>query len=127
MAEISEKSKDPAQTTAARRPQVLRGHHNSVLGVSVSADGSVAVSGGNDKTVRVWNLKTGKCTAVLEGHTDSVRGVSVAGVGNLMLTLRLATPADTPRLRDLIEQSVRALSVGYYTGPQIEGTLRHIF
>src|SRR5262245_14807240 len=44
-----------------------------------------------------------------------------------MLTLRLATLSDTPRLRDLIEQSVRALSVGYYTGPQIEGTLRHVF
>ena len=44
-----------------------------------------------------------------------------------MLTLRLATPADTSRLRDLIEQSVRALSVGYYTGPQIESALRHVF
>src|SRR5262245_48280759 len=44
-----------------------------------------------------------------------------------MLTLRLATPADTPALRDLIEQSVRALSVGYYTGAQIEGALRYVF
>ena len=44
-----------------------------------------------------------------------------------MLQLRNATPADIPRLRDLIEQSVRALSVGYYTGPQIESALRHVF
>jgi GNAT superfamily N-acetyltransferase len=43
-----------------------------------------------------------------------------------MLTLRLATPADTPALRELVERSVRALSVGYYTGPQIEGMVRYV-
>src|SRR5262245_11214471 len=44
-----------------------------------------------------------------------------------MLTLRLANPADTPALRDLIDRSVRALSVGYYTGAQIESALRYVF
>ena len=44
-----------------------------------------------------------------------------------MLTLRLATPVDIPGLRDLIEQSVRALSLGYYTSPQIESALRYVF
>jgi GNAT superfamily N-acetyltransferase len=41
--------------------------------------------------------------------------------------LRLATPEDIPTLRGLIEQSVRALSVRYYTGPQIESALRYVF
>ena len=44
-----------------------------------------------------------------------------------MHRLRLATPADIPELGRLIEQSVRALSVGYYTGPQIESALRYVF
>jgi GNAT superfamily N-acetyltransferase len=44
-----------------------------------------------------------------------------------MLTLRLATTADAPRLRDLIERSVRALSAGYYTARQIESALRYVF
>jgi GNAT superfamily N-acetyltransferase len=44
-----------------------------------------------------------------------------------MLHLRLATPEDIPALRGLIEQSVRALSVGYYAGPQIESALRYVF
>jgi GNAT superfamily N-acetyltransferase len=44
-----------------------------------------------------------------------------------MLQLRLATPVDIPQLHDLIEQSVRALSVRYYTGPQIESALRYVF
>jgi GNAT superfamily N-acetyltransferase len=43
------------------------------------------------------------------------------------LVLRLATPLDVPRLRLLIDHSVRALSVGYYTALQIESALRHVF
>jgi hypothetical protein len=44
-----------------------------------------------------------------------------------MVRFRLATPEDIPWLRGLIEQSVRALSVPYYTGPQIESALRYVF
>jgi GNAT superfamily N-acetyltransferase len=44
-----------------------------------------------------------------------------------MHRLRLATPADLPALGLLIEQSVRGLSVGYYTDPQIESALRYVF
>src|SRR5262245_21762149 len=44
-----------------------------------------------------------------------------------MFQLRLATSADVPRLHELIERSVRELSVGYYTAAQIESSLRHVF
>lgn len=44
-----------------------------------------------------------------------------------MRQLRLATTEDVPALSDLIEQSVRALSPGYYTGSQIDSALRHLF
>jgi len=39
--------------------------------------------------------------------------------------LRLATEADIPALRTLIEQSVRALQANDYTPAQIEGALNH--
>ncbi len=51
----------------------------------------------------------------------------VTGLGDRMHRLRLATHADIPELGRLSEQSVRALSVGYYTGPQVESALRHVF
>jgi GNAT superfamily N-acetyltransferase len=44
-----------------------------------------------------------------------------------MHRVRLATAADIPELCQLIEQSVRALSVGYYTEAQIDSALRHVF
>jgi GNAT superfamily N-acetyltransferase len=43
------------------------------------------------------------------------------------MQLRLATSADVPRLRGLINVSVRALSAGYYTSAQIESALTHVF
>src|SRR5437762_9822115 len=46
--------------------------------------------------------------------------------GARMFHLRLATPADVPALRGLIEQSVRGLSDGYYTPSQVESALRYV-
>jgi GNAT superfamily N-acetyltransferase len=43
-----------------------------------------------------------------------------------MFRLRLATPADVPALRGLIEESVRGLSEGYYTAAQVDSALRHV-
>src|SRR5262249_40545059 len=63
----------------------FRGHSAGVLGVALSPDGSHAVSGGNDSTVRLWDVKTGK-----ELHTGkapgSVRCVAYAPDGRYVLS-----------------------------------------
>src|SRR5687768_2100107 len=41
--------------------------------------------------------------------------------------LRPATPADVSALHPLIDASVRSLSAGYYTAPQVESALRFLF
>jgi len=41
--------------------------------------------------------------------------------------LRTATPADIPRLREVIEASVRGLQANYYSPRQIEGALRSVY
>ena len=41
--------------------------------------------------------------------------------------VRVATPADVPPLRALIEASVRGLSAGFYTPAQIEAAVAHVF
>ncbi len=48
-------------------------------------------------------------------------------MGTVAFPLRPATHADLPRLCELIDQSVRALSAGYYTPAQIESALRFVF
>jgi len=46
---------------------------------------------------------------------------------SLGVTLRHATDDDIPDLQRLIEQLARALSVGYYTPPQIDAAMCYVF
>lgn len=43
------------------------------------------------------------------------------------ITIRLATTEDIPSLQRLIDESVRALSISYYSPRQIESALAHVF
>lgn len=48
-------------------------------------------------------------------------------VFDMSIQIRLATPADIPILRQLIDASVRGLQAGDYTPGQIEGALQSVF
>ena len=60
----------------------LEGHSGPVNAVSVTSDGNYAVSASSDKTLKVWDLKTGKEVHTLKGHSGSVNSVSVTPNGN---------------------------------------------
>ena len=62
---------------------MMRGHEKEVLDVAVTADGSRAVSGSVDGTVRIWDVKAGSQLAKCEGHGEWVTGVAVTPSGSL--------------------------------------------
>lgn len=64
----------------------LEGHTGSVLAVSLTRGGEMAVSGSQDKTVRAWDVSTGCCVRTLSGHTDLVNAVSVTRDGRLAVS-----------------------------------------
>lgn len=62
------------------------------------------------------------------GRTISHMGYGTRlAASSVMATLRLATADDIPALRALIDDSVRALSVGFYTKDEIDSSLRYVF
>jgi WD40 repeat protein len=61
--------------------RTLNGHSSSVNAVAVTADGKRAISGSIDKTLKVWDLTTGKEQFTLKGHTSSVKAVAVTADG----------------------------------------------
>jgi WD40 repeat protein len=49
--------------------------------VAVTVDGQRAVSGSWDRTLRLWDLKSGETIHLLQGHTEGVRAVAVTADG----------------------------------------------
>lgn len=46
----------------------LKGHTGPISSLAVSPDGTMLASGSWDRTVRIWDLKTGECKQVIEAH-----------------------------------------------------------
>ncbi|MDB9475636.1 WD40 repeat domain-containing protein, partial [Dolichospermum circinale] len=64
--------------------RTLSGHSNFVYSVSFSPDGKTLASGGDDKTIKLWNLDTGKEIRTLSGHSDFVYSVSFSPDGRTL-------------------------------------------
>ena len=58
----------------------------SIFSFSISADGRRAVSGGDDGTVRVWDLESGTAVHTLPGHDGAVVAVAVSADGRRAVT-----------------------------------------
>lgn len=53
----------------------LDGHEGGVWALAATKD--TLVSGSTDRTVRIWDLSSGRCTHVFGGHTSTVRCLSI--------------------------------------------------
>ena len=52
----------------------------------MSGDGRLAVSASSDKTLKVWEVESGRELRTLQGHSSSVNGVALSGDGRLAVS-----------------------------------------
>ncbi len=64
----------------------LRGHAGEVAAVAFSPDGRHLASASHDRTVRIWNVKTGQLVRTLTGHNDVVYCVAYSPDGARLAT-----------------------------------------
>ena len=75
------KVEDRAKPCQLRELRTLTGHAGSVMAAAVTLDGQRAVSASGAKTLKVWELVSGRELLTLAGHTAPVYGVAVTPDG----------------------------------------------
>ena len=88
--------------------RTLTGHSDWVRAVSVTPDGTRAISASDDQTLKVWDLSTGEEVRTLTGHSGGVTAVSVTPDGTRAIS---ASDDQTLKVWDLSTgEEVRTLT-----------------
>jgi WD40 repeat protein len=86
--ELQDTVQDIAPPVDDRVPRtfVQAGHTGNIRSVAFSPDGRYAVSAGDDQTIRLWEVITGKEVRVFAGHAEEVRSVAFSPDGRYLLS-----------------------------------------
>ncbi len=79
-AEAAAQDKEPVEIV----PQL--GHSDEVRSVAISPDGKTALSGSWDRTLRLWDLSSGREIRKFEGHSGKVQSVAISPDGSTALS-----------------------------------------
>ncbi|KAG0470197.1 hypothetical protein HPP92_016897 [Vanilla planifolia] len=67
-------------------PIAAKGHKESVYALAMNDNGTLLVSGGTEKVIRVWDPRTGSKNMKLRGHTDNIRALLLDSTGRFCLS-----------------------------------------
>src|SRR5688572_13227907 len=65
---------------------IQKGHDQAVLAVEVTPDSNYVATGSRDKTMKLWELATGREVRTFLGHTGTVNNIRFSVKGNYAIT-----------------------------------------
>jgi WD40 repeat protein len=80
-------------------PKLLKGHTAAVRGTTITPDGSLLISGSDDKTIRLWSLPDGtylRNLVDLKSNTKHVKGMTYEGEDVYGRTVTFTLPCGSP-------------------------------
>ncbi|MBA2307453.1 WD40 repeat domain-containing protein [Candidatus Dependentiae bacterium] len=73
--------------TGRRQHEIFpKGHSAGINSIAFNPDGNTVLTGSDDKTARLWDVKTGQQLQILKGHTHSVSSVAFSPDGDTIIT-----------------------------------------
>lgn len=97
-------------------------HH--ITSLALSPNGRFVFSGGEDQTIRVWEITTGRCLYTFRGHQGAVTAVALNSDGNQLIS---GSDDKTIKLWNVASTSHLFTFGGAPDNPNPVGPLRRIF
>ncbi|MBV9470282.1 MAG: sigma-70 family RNA polymerase sigma factor, partial [Abitibacteriaceae bacterium] len=109
--------------------ELLIGHMGSITALAYAPDGTLLASGSHDRTIKLWDTRTGKVLHTLDAHTDNVTTLAFSPDGNLLASGSFDRVIEiwdvqTASLRCAIPQQARTTAVVF--APKVGGNDRYL-
>jgi WD40 repeat protein len=83
---LSKKTNSNLTDNFQLKPYFSDGHTSSIHAVAITPDARNIISGSWDETIKIWDIKSGKCIKTLYGHTGSVNSIVITSDGKTIIS-----------------------------------------
>lgn len=64
----------------------LSGHTRPVTNLVFSSDGNLLASASEDQSIRIWDMKDGRCLMIFNGHTNAIKSINFNHTNKLLVS-----------------------------------------